>query len=346
MYRVAPANLLRDREAILRLWADNFVHATEARYEWLYGRQSLGEPACVLLKTAEDVTVGSNTLLPRRVLWGGAERVIGQAVDLAVDRGHRAAGPAIRLQKSLLAWAEECGMPAVYGFPLPAAEALLRRIGYRRLGTFRHWVKVLRHRNGSRGPGGGAAAAKAVCRVVHGRIVELVHPFSLGWRAEVSHDVDPRFDRFWREAASQFDVIGERSAAFLRARFLASPKGRYGVFFLADGDRRLMGYVVFDRRKERVAKIVDALAAAPALWAPLVAAFSRQARRDGVERIDFPVLAPDWFDESLVQVGFRPRRRLGERANNHVMIHQGGAAAPTLTGRETWLMTFADTDAD
>jgi hypothetical protein len=92
--------------------------------------------------------------------------------------------------------------------------------------------------------------------------------------------------------------------------------------------------------------MVDALALTPADWVPLLAAFSRHARREGAARIDFPLLAPAWLETALVQAGFRARRRPGERANNNVMLHQDDAATPTLSGQEAWFLTFADTDAD
>lgn len=336
-YQIAAADPIADRAAILRLWTDNFLHATPARYDWLYGRRALGEPHCLLLRAAAGETVGLNTLLPRRVLWCGREQLIGQAVDLAVDPAHRAAGPVIRLQRELLRRANAAGMPAVYGFPLPAAEAVLRRIGYRTLGPFRRWVRVVAAGD-LRAPG----ALRGVGRAAAGWAQGWLHRLPRGWRITTDDGFDAAFDLFWREAAGQFDLLGERSRAFLRARFADSPKGDYRLLRLLDPEQRMVGYVVFHRRKPAVAKVVDALARAPAEWPRLMAAFAAAARHDGALRVDFPLLAPAWLERALYRVGFRPRRRDASRANNNVVLYRFSPAA----AEEAWYLTFADTDAD
>ena len=86
------SGLKSDRDCILDLWRRNLPDASTERYTWLYDE---GPARSWLVRSAEGAAVGAIGLMPRRMRFFGQTTPVGQAIDLNVDKEHRALGPAL-----------------------------------------------------------------------------------------------------------------------------------------------------------------------------------------------------------------------------------------------------------
>src|SRR5262249_2896546 len=126
-YTLCEADLARDRDELESLWARNFADQGGHRCD-VYTSNPDGPGTVWLLRTAEGKAVGATGLVSRA--FGAGQ--IGQAINLAVDVGHRSAGPALMLQRAVVAAAGERQLPLL-GVSV-TAEAVQKRAGYRELG--------------------------------------------------------------------------------------------------------------------------------------------------------------------------------------------------------------------
>lgn len=336
-YRVAQADLACDRTALVSVWARNLAGPTEERLGWLYSAEGGGR--CWLLRTQEGDVVGSTGLAPRRLRIGGRDVPAGQAVDLAVDREHRTLGPAVTLQRALLAELEGVGISLAYAFPNHSSEPILARAGYRTVGAMIRWVKPLRVSHLLRGRLPRWAAARTLSAPVDwafaaaSRDRRIRPPRDLA--VTVVDRVEPRFDDLFERAAGQFGLVGDRSAAYLAWRFQRNPERRYEILVLRRGDV-LRGYVVY-RIDAGIARVADLLADAPESWEWLLAACIGRARAAGLGAVSLVYLGAADVQESLARFGFYQRGR-----DTSVMVHGEPLSLPP-TGE--WHLTEADRDA-
>ena len=204
-YAVVASCTDTDADCIRQLWQRNLPGVPAARYDWLYRS---GMARGWLLKTSTGNVVGSTGLMQRRLQFFGRARRAGQAVDLNVDREHRFATPALKLQRAVTATARSGESDLIYGFTNSQSTALLRRAGYRPLGELQRWVKPLRlgpklRSRGQRGPARNAAARLAM------PLVRLASPETYRYRrrsrrVQVIDGFDGRFDDLWATASPRF----------------------------------------------------------------------------------------------------------------------------------------------
>src|SRR5260221_2980409 len=89
-----------DRSTILELWGRNLPTAAAGRYAWMY---EAGPAQSWLARTADGAVVGSTGLMAREMKFGLTRCRVGQAIDLNVDSDHRTGGPALKLQRAVVA---------------------------------------------------------------------------------------------------------------------------------------------------------------------------------------------------------------------------------------------------
>jgi len=344
-YVVLPADAHRDAESIGRLWQRNLPEAPAERYDWLYRS---GAAEGWLLYGPDGAVVGSTGLMRRRLKLFGELRPAGQAVDLNVDRGHRFATPALKLQRAVTATVADGRVDAIYGFANRQSVALLRRAGYRPLGELQRWVKplrigpVLRSRHGK-----GFAWNLAARLAVH--LLGLASPETYRYRSrpgrvQVLDQFDERFDALWAAGSRRLRVVGERSADYLRWRFARAPGAPYEVLGLGDAGGRLEAYGVY-RRHEGYLYLSDFFGVGPEALGRLLAELLRRARREGAEAVATFWLGSARMADILRRFGFRrrpsglstlvcadPRRLRIDRAE--------------LLDPENWYLTAADLDVD
>lgn len=345
-YVVTEPDPTRDRGEILTLWRRNLPEATAARYAWLY---ESGPATSWLATTPAGSAVGATGLMGRRMKLYDRVCEVGQAIDLNVDHEHRTIGPALKLQRALTGSLAARRIPLVYAMPVPQADAVMRRIGYKLLGTIDRWTKPLRSeyklKNYLKFAWPTIGAAFVVDQALKLRSAERFHRRPDGCRTEVTQTFDRRFDDLWDVASRQFAIIGERSVAYLNWRYHACPEVQHRAFCVSDAAHPLLGYVVYHRDEQGFASVSDLLFSDESALDLLLAEFIHHARAERLNAIHFVYFGSRAVTDRLQRFGFFQRqsdRRL------HVYLTQGSDDSDQagILNRENWFLTRADADTD
>jgi hypothetical protein len=344
-YTVCQLDCRAAREAILDLWRRNLPETTPDRFGWLY---ETGPASGFLLRSGRQEAVGAAGLM-RRTFYAFGDRVeAGQAIDLNVDPEHRTIGPALALQRAVLAAVASGGIDLAYGFPNPQSEAVLRRAGYETLGDLGRWVKPLSCRAAldrwswprplSRGV---AAAIDPILRLAS---PETSSRRPLGIRLERLDASDPRLDALWQQARAALPILGERTSEYLRWRFGRCPGVSYHAMGLSQAGGKLVGYVVYGRRGAAV-HVADFLVADARHLDPLLAEFLHRMRRENADLVVVLYLGNSAVCKTLARFGFW-RRPSGRRAMVYVAPRRLAPHHVQLLNAENWHLTGADIDTD
>jgi hypothetical protein len=249
-YTVRPADLQRDRNAILEVWARNLANSAlgPESYAWYYQHNPYGEGRCwLLLAEPGNKVVGTAGLGLRRIKVGTKTILAGLASDFAVDREHRSLLPALLLQKALLGARNE-ELRLIYGVPNDRAQGIFRHLGYNAVGTKTRHVKVLRIADYLQRLPRPFQCARAAAWVydqalrLHSVAIQRLQPRDT---LTVLPVFDSRFDDLWERSSTHYPVIAERTTAFLRWRYTECPlRDYFTVGLLARRENALRGYAV------------------------------------------------------------------------------------------------------
>ncbi len=344
-YTVAECDPQGQRGSILELWRRNLPDAPEHRYAWLYGA---GPATAWLLKSGTGSVVGAAGLMRRELQLAGRRVRAGQAIDLNVDQSHRSIGPALSLQRALVAAVKEGRFDLIYALPNAKSEPVLRRVGYRPLGTLQRWARPLASdapfKRWLRQKGLRKATSAVVDSFLYLNSPEAFYRRPAGLRVHVTDRFDARFDGLWERAAPQFQVIGERTSAYLNWRFCQCPQVRHRVFYLASADDELLAYLVYSPG-EKTAYVSDFLFNEPDKLDLLLIEFLRQMRRQKAEVVATSFLGSHVVGRRLKRLGFWMRPS-DWKAMLYVDRQRLGPEAEGLGDAESWFLTRADVDTD
>jgi hypothetical protein len=342
-YTIIKADLDQDREEILKLWRRNLLPYSEARYAWVYASPSGPRSEGWLAKTSSGEVVGFTGLLYRKMKIGDRHFEVGHAVDLVVDPPHRAFGPILGLQRTMIQSIRQRTIPFIYGFPDRRLERIFKRIGYQYLGESERWTKPLRSEDWVKKYVSFTSVAK-----ISGRLIDAVLRWNVKDRSytkpdrgqfEANPEFDERFDDLFLRGAAQYEIVGERTAAHLKWRFEHPQHVPYRTLALSSSSGRLHGYIVFFCQKG-VARIVD-LFAEPFDWLDsLLGELIFRMRREAIFSISCSYMGSAWFSSLLMEWGFH-RRAVGAVMmvlpnDNFPVVH--------LFDRGRWFVTECDRD--
>lgn len=340
-YTTRPALIPEERSAILDLWRGNLGEGgrMERKFQWFYEQAPTGAPLTLFLECrteADGSPVRAGVASAgRREFQLDAERLsAGVLVDMAVRQEHRTLGPALQLQKGLLATALQTAS-FVYGFPNPKAAPVFQRVGYQRLGMMRRHVRVLRASSYL------ARSRPAWQARVIGPVADAALRAGLGLRAVAARA--PQL--VWRPVEQMPDIpvcyrpdaagmlLGIHCREFLLWRFAGGRPGQY-VHIAPEG----VGDYWIAEDQGDVLQLRDCTASllAPEGRAQWLALF-RDAERRGYHSVSFECLAPAPLLQTLVGLGMQVR---SERP-------VFWAAAAGMAGRiaaSKWFLTSADED--
>jgi hypothetical protein len=342
-YATGLADLERDRSRILALWRDGLAQngMPEAKFDWYYRRNVEGPPSVLLLRAAgSDEAVGSASLGRRRMRLGAEAIEAGALADFVVVTGHRSFFPALTLQQAMrrhgLATRE-----VVYGMPNPQSEAVVRRVGYKRVGDIVRRARVLRSgayisRHVPRWLG---AAAGVVVDLARHALASVHARRSGALRSHWSEAPPEGAGALWERAAARGLLVGARDAAFLRWRFADNPLYRCRFLHLTRASTgELAAYAVCLERDDTT-HVSDFLwdasvpEAADRLWQEVVRdAWHRGSRSASVEFMGPPDIA-----RSIESAGWVARER---RA-----LYAAFEGREALRDAANWYLTAADEDA-
>ena len=234
----------------------------------------------------------------------------------------------------------------LYGYPNSHSEAVLKRVGYKKVAPQLQLTKPIRS---------GYHLAKRIrfsplsnvlskpvdlALKVSSRDFYFQHAQNTEFR--LSSSFDERFDRLWMKSMNDFTIIGCRSSDYLRWRFEMAPTGNYRIFTLSDRTTtELDGYIVFSQN-ENGATISDLFVANMGDNLDiLLAGFLAQQREEGADFISLCYAGSPRVTGSLLKFGFSLR---GTEGGVHCYTTED-LDISAVTGREeNWYLFSGDYD--
>ncbi len=313
-YIVKKADLENDKTKILNFWNANHDRPLDQKYNWMYQSNPSGEAQVWLLRHQESGDlVGMAALFPRWVSLQGEKKLSVIAGDFYVHEKHRTIGPALMLQKRVVAEVGNDVAVFAYCFPNRPAEPIMKRIGYRTVGHLRRWVKITR------------TAPQLISRGVPRAVAFIISPLldacihlgskvfwykgSKQYICEKTDCIDERFDRLWESKFSTYQFIGIRDKEYLGWKYLQDPDDDHRYFTITDiKNNTLKGYIIFCQRKKRI-EIRDAFfPTSRDAMENLIGAFLKYTAKLSSDAIELSVFTSNsQLHATLQRFGFRDR---------------------------------------
>ena len=260
-YSIIKADIKKNKKDIVPILKRNLEDITEEKYDWNYQKSTFGPAKCYIAKeTKSDSFVGTAAIFPRKAFVKGKEKIAGIAGDYAVDKKHRAFGPALDIQKKVKSTANEGEFDFIYGLPNKQSKLLFLRIGYIEIGPLKDYIKILKTKH---------MAKEHLPHLLKFRIFSSIFDIYLRivgkeYRYKKHKDFlieepdmfDKRFDIFFENMENSHNIVGKRSSDFLNWRYRKSPAQEYKIFCITDKEKDIKGYMVYFL-KEKVCHIVD-----------------------------------------------------------------------------------------
>jgi hypothetical protein len=346
--RVRAADLQADRETILAVLSRSLPNAADAdRYRWLYLDNPCG-PARVWL--AEDAStgdaIGTSAGYPKRVYVEGAVETVLNLSDFAFDQAHRTLGPALKLLRATLDAMKDPDLSFSYDRPSEAMLAIYKRMGTGAVSPLRRWVRLIEMKPTLTRRFGAGLAVNLIGRVgdvmLHARDRVFGTATPGGNVTPLLGDPGPEFDALDAELARTFPLRLQRSASYLRWRYLQSVTAPHEILCARDHGS-LLGYLVFRPREGGVMALVDLLTLGdPRVASALVRTLFATARARGASAVWATVMRNSPIEAVLGRTGFLPR---GEDPGVVVYAPRATAERRTLLGDpQHWWMLSGDQD--
>lgn len=357
-YRPIPMQPDQHRAEVLTLWTQNMSDAriaevADSRFDWYYDRNPEGRPTTTLLMDGDSSqAVGCGSFFLRKIVVDGEVLRIGIMSDFAVSSAHRAAGPAIAIQRFLAEASRDAGADFLATYPNRPAEPIFKRVGYQSVGKSSRWVKPLRPRKeiGRRfsnpviaaAAGGVVGASLAALDV--SRIARLPSPLRR-LRGVYLDCADARFDALWARTRTAHRITGERSSAYLNWRYRDFPSVQYRFFGLLDpAGERLSAYLTYFVNAQNASVIGDLFGEpSEGVMEALLLRFSTGQRRAGRESVCMDYLGLDSIGERLSRIGFYSRP-----AERSLLVHLNPAFPERLKSvvldKSNWFTLDAEMD--
>lgn len=313
MYRVRQADVHQDREVILGLLRRNLAGSErwDDKLRWFYLDSPFGRPLVSLLEH-RGRPVGIAAAGPRVLEYSGEALRAGVLADMAVAPEHRALGPALMLQRSLVAEAEG-RFDLLYGFPNRKAAPVFKRCGHAHLSDVVRYVRVLRFDRYIRRHAPEFAAKPIACllnAVTRGRVV-LRRSLGRQLHADWTPVTDSDLDRLWDASDRGASVLSRRTSQFIRWRIEQFPgeSGRLLHVRHADSGNLLAWFAC--QTQEDTLNVIDfwSVDGVQGIDLRYVEALSDAAYVGGHTGITVSLSAGGTMASDWVSAGFRPRGR-------------------------------------
>jgi hypothetical protein len=285
--------------------AHSFPDVPIARYAWLHECNPAGPGAVWLARAADGRPVGTAAVHARQIVVDGRPYLAGLATNFAVEPEARAFGPAVALQRAIVAACEAGEFAFIYGFPNRAAKAVFERMGYTP-GRTRRLARLLR-------TGPYLKRAGRLATVLAGPLdlaIRLVAresrpPAPRGLRLERLGAFDLAYDRFWARLQSRHTIVADRSAEYMNWRYVGWPSRRYTLTALRRGGEiaaTIVSYVIHD-----IVYIAELFALDRRAFDGALVAFLRAQRRAGASAVSIILLGDGPYADRLGAYGFHLR---------------------------------------
>tara|TARA_R110002095_G_scaffold95372_1_gene83290 strand:+ start:2472 stop:3533 length:1062 start_codon:yes stop_codon:yes gene_type:complete len=314
-YSITQATPSDNQEELQSLINRNFKKNDSHWFNWSHHQNPFGDNYCWLAR--EDTAgqlIGSTGLLTRRMCYEGKPFAVGQTESINIDKEHRSAQAALKLQRALISHIPETDFNFVYGMTDEAA-AIFKRCRYKEVGTFQHWVKPIRCEYKLKERIHSTVLRKSAASVIDLilRACSLESRTFLSHRNKVNFDapIDERFETLFADH-SQGIVMVERTREFLEWRFRHEPSTRFHIMTLENHKRELLGYLIYvlgesGRSGDYAAGIQDFFYRDLASLKQMLTAFCHRSRELGLESIVINYFGREEVSKLLARFGFFQR---------------------------------------
>jgi hypothetical protein len=325
-----------ERETAGALLTRSFPSVPLERYDWLHEANPAGSPALWLARTPDGRAVGTAAVHARHVVVGGRTYRAGVAADFAVDPSVRGFGPALPLQRAVVAACDSGEFAFIYGFPNGAARGVFERIGYGP-GRTRRLARPLRLRPYLERSVASLARFVAAPLDLAVRLLarDTYGPASRGSRFETVEAFDDSFDAFWTPLQRRHAVVAARDHDYLNWRYAKCPTRRYELGVLRRGAE--LQATIVSYRINGIVHIAEVLARDPKAFDGVVVAFLREQRRAGADAVSFTALGRVCFAGRLAKYGFA-----GREVERAMMVYVPPALRGALDAVERWCLFEGD----
>jgi len=340
--RIREVDLGADRDRVLALLTASLPrHGGEPHWEWLYVRNPDGPARAWLAEDDAGEAVGVAAAFPRRVWIEGREHTCWNLGDFAIRPDHRSLGPAVRLQRAVVAAVSAGAVPFAWDHPRSNMMAIYKRIGVAETGRVVRWAKPLRIDDRFEAltrriePLGAGLAALGNLLL---RTADLGRGGG-GARAGRAEEIGPAFAALDERLAATWRVRVRRGPDYLRWRFFAHPGQRFELLTVGEGDA-LGGWAVLEVL-ERHVRLADLLCEPRAeLEDGLLAGVLAAAREHRAATLSFPALDGSALAAVAARWGFRPR----ESSAFVVTAGPDARFRGLATDPREWYLTHGDRD--
>ena len=344
-YVINQAEKQTDENIVLGLWKGSLQYADAEKYERIYKSNAYG-PSWGWLTSLQDTAehIGFAGLCQRQFFIEGNKVSAGVAIDFTIDKEYRGFGPALKLQRAVIADLKCKGIEFIYGFPNKQAESVFKRVKYKVIGKMARLVKVIRSDYKLKDIMKSEVLCKMVSPIVDQIIIktfkERMYRRSPKVTIEVTDFFDERFDAIWDKAKSQFNIIGDRSAGYLNWRYGSILKNNAKIFCLLDNSKdSILGYIVFSI-ENNICHVIDLLFLDMITsFDLLIAEFIAYMRKERVYAIYLPYLGSTAVVDRLNAWGFVKRE---EERSIMLFAENRSYQVEYLLNKENWHLLEGD----
>ena len=222
------------RGEIIKFWKEYLPGTPAKRFDWM----SKGNPAgparwFLAFEKVSGELAGTLSVMPKKLAVNGKFLMAGIIGDLMVSKKYRVFGPALQLQRTVLESFPSLGVKLLYTVPNKAAEEIMLRAGYQKIGHFIRLVKPLNFKKQfqmNSFPRIGAFLAWDA-RLVLRLISKETYMKNEGQLREI-REFNEAHNVFLRQFAGKPSIAGERTHESLNWRFFKNPLRRLNVLVL------------------------------------------------------------------------------------------------------------------
>lgn len=346
-YSIFKADLLKDKQSIINFWKSNFPTWAEEKYDWFYQSNPNGPAVCWLIKdSTQNKVVGCTVIFPRKYLNKNKFLRAGITGDFGVDKNHRILGPAIKLQKSVIASCDEDDFYFLYGYPNRNSEPVQKRAGFQAVGSSIRLVKPLLLQRYVSGHVKSAFLSKIFSKVIDNALKFISRETYLLNNKKYQFSqlpvIDERFDALWRETSTDYTLIGERTSEFLNWRFINCPHRKYRIVALEEkNSKKILGYIIYYQKGNTI-NIADIFTVkSKKVLENLLSNFITFLRKEKVETIEISYFGNKQIIKVLKSFRFSERDYTRKIV---LYINPKLSSVPGILDENNWYFTEADND--
>jgi len=344
-YEIIKTNGGKHKKDILPILERNLEDSSSNRYNWNYENCPYGVAHSWLARCKKSGNiVGLASLFTRKLIIKNKPLFAAIAGDFAVDKEHRVYGPSVKLQKEIQLAIKNNDFKFIYGIPNEQSRMLFLRLGYKEIGKFNRYIKIIKmekipeeylpkylhSKNFS----------KIVDFLIKGFSKEKRYKRKTSYTVETPEFFDDRFDVFWEKVSKQYSIIGEKTSEFLNWRYDQISSKKYNIFCLLD-DKEIKGFLVYFV-KNNICHIVDMLFdKSDEVVNSLLAEFVYFARKKEISSIVVRYLGNRFFENKLKKFNFF----MTKHDDLSVVIYNSDDSLETyLQDGENWHFFTGDND--